>query len=303
MKISASAANSDGLRFIAKAGLEACDFSVDWYFTSASSPLYDINNITDQQIIDYFTPVRNLADELGIEIFQTHGIGCISVKSCEGGLKEYVKRARGTYLASKVLGAKYCVHHPSFDADRRYDEFLKESIDHMLESYGACNEALEETGVICCIENMHHGDKVYGHRCATSLSRAKEMAEVSDALGKNFGVCLDVGHCTVTQDDPVEAVSIIGDRLKVLHCHDNDGMWDLHQFPYVPQGVAARRHPLQIDWEAFMKALADNNYNGTFNFETWAPGPAPIRDAGEKYLAAIGRYLVSIYENALKEKK
>ncbi len=295
MKISASAANSDGLKFIAKAGFEACDFSVDWYFSSKASAVRDIFNITDQDIIDYFTPVRKLADELGIEIYQTHGLSC-SVKSLEGGLKEYVALSRGSYIASKVLGAKYCVQHPSFNCDRRYDEFLKESIDHMLESYGACNEALEETGVICCIENMHHGDKVYSHRCATSLSRATELAEVCDALGKNFGVCLDVGHCTVTEDDPVEAVSIIGDRLKVLHCHDNDGMWDLHQFPYVPQGTPPSRHPLQIDWEAFMKALADNNYNGTFNFETWAPGPEPIRDAGEKYLAAIGRYLVSRYE-------
>ncbi len=295
MKISASAANSDGLRFIAKAGFEACDFSVDWYFSSKASAVRDIFNITDQDIIDYFTPVRKLADELGIEIYQTHGLSC-SVSSLEGGIKEYVALSRGSYIASKVLGAKYCVQHPSFNCDRRYDEFLKESIDHMLETYGACNDALEETGVICCIENMHHGDKVYKHRCATSLSRAKELAEVSDALGKNFGVCLDVGHCTVTEDDPIEAVSIIGDRLKVLHCHDNDGMWDLHQFPYVPQGTPPSRHPLAIDWEAFMKALADNNYNGTFNFETWAPGPEPIRDAGEKYLAAIGRYLVSRYD-------
>ncbi len=295
MKISAAAANSDGLRLIARAGFEACDFSLDWYFSSKASAVRDIFNITDQDIIDYFTPVRKLADELGIEIYQTHGLSC-SVNSLEGGLKEYVALSRGSYIASKVLGAKYCVQHPSFNCDRRYDEFLKESIEHMLETYGACNDALEETGVICCIENMHHGDKVYSHRCATSLSRAKELAEVCDALGKNFGVCLDVGHCTVTEDDPVEAISIIGDRLKVLHAHDNDGMWDLHQFPYVPQGKASSRNPMFIDWEAFMKALAESNYNGTFNFETWAPGPEQIRDSGQKYLAAIGRYLVSRYE-------
>ncbi len=296
MKISATAANTATLNFIAKAGFEACDFNVDWYFTNKASAVYDIYNISDQDIIDYFTPLRKLADELGIEIYQTHGLGCVVVDDFEGGLKEYAARARGAYLASKVLGAKYCVQHPSFNINCQYDLNRQQSVDHMFETYSACNDALEEFGIICCIENMHHGDPVYRHRCATSLSRAKDMASLCDALGKNFGVCLDVGHCTVTEDDPVEAVNIIGNRLKVLHTHDNDGMWDLHQFPFVPQGTPPSRHPMSIDWEAFMKALADNNYNGTLSFETSAPGPAPIRDAGQKYLAAIGRYLVSRYE-------
>ncbi len=296
MKISATGANTNGLQFLARAGFEACDFNVDWYFTSKASPLYDIYNVTDQQIIEYFTPLRKLADELGIEIFQTHGLGCVVVGDFEGGLKEYVARARGAYLASKVLGAKYCVQHPSFDCTCPYDINRKRSVNHMLETYSACNEALEEFGIICCIENMHHTNLAYRHRAATSLSRAKDMAERADTLGKNFGVCLDVGHCTVTEDDPVEAVYILGDRLKVLHTHDNDGMWDLHQFPYVPQGKPPSRNPMKIDWELFMKALADIGYSGTLSFETGAPGPAPIRDAGQKYLAAIGRYLVSRYD-------
>ena len=296
MKISACGANPTGLNRLAKAGFNACDFNVGWYFSSKSSAVYDIYNLTDQDIIDYFTPLRKLADELGIEIYQTHGLGCVVVDDFEGGIKEYADRARATYLASKVLGAKYCVQHPSFDCTCPYDINRKRSIEHMLMAYSACNEALEEFGIVCCIENMHHTSPAYRHRAATSLSRTKDMAERCDTLGKNFGVCLDVGHCTVTGDDPIEAVYILGDRLKVLHTHDNDGMWDLHQFPYVPQGKAPSRHPLSIDWEAFMKALADVGYEGSLSFETSAPCPAPIADSAYKYLAAIGRYLVSRYD-------
>lgn len=303
MKISKTAGSIKGLDLLKETGFEACDFSVGGAFNPIKGKFADMSEATDEKIYEIYAPIREHADKIGIEIFQTHGIGTFSVKDCPGGLEDYVARARATYLASKILGAKYCVHHPSFINGRRYELGMQEAIEHMLTSYGACNDALEEMGVVCCIENMHHTDVVHRHRAATNLSRASELAQISDALGKNFAVGLDIGHCTVTQDDPVQAIYILGDRIACLHCHDNDGIMDRHQMPYVPQAAPASHHPIKIDWEGVMKALADVGYKGTLSFELTPPGPPPVNVAGYKYLAAIGRYFVSIYENSLKEKK
>ncbi len=298
MKISANASTCDGLLRLKNAGFDACDFGLGWHFKE-TGPFSDIINVKPSDVVEYFSEIKEYADKIGIEIFQTHGDFSGQVSSYPKGSKEYVAHARCNFYATKTLGAKYCVEHPYINLERHYDVNLKQSIDEAIAVYREYIPALEETGVLCCLENMHHSDKVYGHRCPTTLSRAKEMADMCDVLGKNFAICLDVGHCMVTEDDPIEALEIIGDRLVCLHTHDNDGMWDLHQFPYVPQGTPPSHHPMAIDWDAFMTKLAKIGYKGTLNFEAGAPCPAAVRDSAYRYLAAIGRYLASVYEKNL----
>ncbi len=302
MRVSKSVWSEWELDVLAAAGITNCDYSLSAMFVPKGR-FSDIFSVTDRQIYDIYAPIREKADKLGIKIPMTHGLGDAIVKECKGGIKEYVARSRATYLASKILGAKYCVQHPSYNSNRKYEIGMNEEIEHMIYAYGSCNDALEETGVICCIENMFSHDEIQHHRCPTNLSRAKEMVTVSDALGKNFAVCFDIGHSIVTEDDPVQAIYTLGDRIVCLHAHGGDGMWDLHQMPYVPQGIAASCHPIFVDWNAVMKALADIGYKGDLNFEVGFSSPAPVRVSEAKYLNAIGKHLVSVYEKALKEKK
>ena len=290
------------LDVLAKAGIPCCDYSVSGMF-DPKGRFEDIFSVTDEQIYDIYAPIREKSDRLGIKIPMTHGLGGVQVRYCKDGIKEYVARSRATYVASKILGATHIVQHPSYSADRKYEIGMQQEIEHMIWAYGACNEALEETGIVCCIENMFTHDYIHHHRCPTNLSRAKELATVSDALGKNYGVCLDIGHCIVTEDDPVQAIYTLGERIKCIHAHGGDGMWDLHQMPYVPQAIAASHSPVLIDWDAVMKALADVGFTNVLNFEVGFASPSPCRVAEAKYLAAIGNYLASVYENALKEKK
>ena len=282
-------------------GITDCDYSVSGMF-DPKGRFEDIFSVTDDMIYDIYAPIREKADNLGITISLTHGLGGVLVSSCKNGIKEYVARSRATYLAAKILGAKLIVQHPSYSSDRKYEIGREQEIEHMIYAYGACREALEETGIVCCIENMFSHDFIRHHRCPTNLSRAKELATVSDALGKNYGVCLDIGHCIVTEDDPVGAIHTLNDRILCIHAHGGDGMWDLHQKPYVPQGIAASHHPIMVDWEGVMKALADIGYNGTLNFEVGFTCPPEVRASESRYLNAIGKYLVSVYKNALKEK-
>ena len=301
MKISKSVWSEWELDVLASAGITCCDYSVSGMF-DPKGRFEDIFSVTDEQIYDIYAPIREHADRLGIEIPMTHGLGGVQVRYCKDGIKEYVARARATFVAAKILGATHIVMHPSYKTDRKYEIGKDEEIEHMIWAYGACNDALEQTGVVCCIENMFTHDYVRHHRCPTNLSRASELATVSDALGKNFAVCFDIGHSIVTEDDPVDAIYALGDRIVCLHAHGGDGMWDLHQMPYVPQGVAASHHPIFIDWDKVMVALADIGYKGNLNFEVGFSSPAPCRVAEAKYMNAIGKYLVQVYEKTLKEK-
>ena len=299
MKLSKSISNIAGMTDISNAGFGAGDFQLGWYF-GASGPFADVMNVRDEDVTAYFANIKAKADELGFEIFQTHGSFSGQVSSYPGGPAEYVRRAELDFIATKALGAKYCVQHPYINLNRRYDVCREQSIEEAIAVYREYIPALEKTGVICCLENMHHSDLVYKHRCCTTLSRAQEMADMCDVLGENFAICLDIGHCTVTEDDPIEAIEICGDRLVCLHTHDNDGIWDLHSYPFNPQSVWGRHRPkktepIKIDWVLLMKTLKKVGYKGTLNFEIGCIGPVPM--AFYRYLAAIGRYLSDIFEN------
>ena len=299
MKLSKSVANIATMTAIKECGFDACDFQLGWYF-GANGPFADVMNVNDEDVIKYFSDIKQKADEMGMEVFQTHGSFSGQVSSYPGGPAEYVRRAELDFIATKALGAKYCVQHPYINLNRRYDVCREQSIKEAIHVYREYIPALEKTGVICCLENMHHGDLVYKHRCCTTLSRAQEMADMCDELGKNFAICLDIGHCTVTEDDPIEAVEICRHRLVCLHTHDNDGIWDLHSYPFNPQSIwgkdrPRKTKPIQIDWPLLMKTLKKVGYNGTLNFEIGCIGPVP--NAFYRYLAAIGRYLDGIFTN------
>ena len=50
---------------------------------------------------------------------------------------------------------------------------------------------------------------------------------------KLFGFCLDTGHLLIVCRDVYAAIIELGDRLIALHVHDNDGVHDDHNAPFV----------------------------------------------------------------------
>ena len=167
-----------------------------------------------------------------------------------------------------------------------------------MEFYKRLGDTLEKYDVYCCIENMWVCDPVYGHICSTILSHAEDMVEMCEVLGDRYKICVDVGHGTLTQDNPCEMVRISGDKLVCLHTHDNDGILDLHSYPFTPAGkpYGTSWKPMRIDWTDFMKALDDVNYRGNLNFEVGCWVPEPLHEASYTYLAEIGNYLTSLRE-------
>ena len=57
--------------FLKEAGFDGCDFSLGHYF-SRGGVFGDIYNVTDEQIKEHFTMLREEAAKVGFEICQTH---------------------------------------------------------------------------------------------------------------------------------------------------------------------------------------------------------------------------------------
>ncbi len=127
-----------------------------------------------------------------------------------------------------------------------------------------------------------------------------EVIRAHDTLaeeGYRVGVCLDTGHCHINKYfsyDVAEAVRVLGKRIRMLHVHDNSRNADAHFAP----GMGS------IKWESVMQALADVGYEGAMNFEL-QPGriPEEARAEYERFCVAMGRYLISLFEARVNERR
>ncbi len=300
MKISVSngcyVSETEQFQYFKDCGFDAADFSLGKYF-NRDGMFGDISNITDKQIKEHFTILKECADKAGFFIGQTHSAFTGHPGGYDFDYEEIVKRQIASIKATHYLGSKYCVIHPIIMPGRRYDYLKQEAFDKSVEFYRQLIPTLEKYDVYCCIENMWVSDPVHKHICSTILSHAQEMVDMCNVLGDRFKICIDVGHAPLTQDDPVKMVHICGDKLAVLHAHEVDGISDLHTIPYSKFGKPIGTSPMRINWEEFMKALKEENYQGTLSFEIGIPGPRELHKAGLEYLAAIANYLVSVYDN------
>ena len=73
--------------------------------------------------------------------------------------------------------------------------------------------------------------------------------------------CLDSGHTNVAVGGGClsvpDYIRYFGDRIKMLHLHDNDGVNDQHLIP----GFG------YINWPAVFDALEEVGYDGYYNYE------------------------------------
>lgn len=115
-----------------------------------------------------------------------------------------------------------------------------------------------------------------------------EAIDILKGEGYLVGACYDTGHANVAGLDQREAITTLGNRLKMLHVHDNFGK-DQHQAPFCGQ----------IDWNDVMEGLAAINYTGDFNYEV---NPAKIPECARKdyarYLIEVAKHLFTIYDKA-----
>ena len=186
---------------------------------------------------------REYTDKIGIYCNQTHGavpfVGKAFSKEDNEKTFDNVKR---TIEVSHILGAKYCVLHPSSDC----------SIKENAERFKLLKEVAHKNDVILAIENMPS---------ATLFGKPEDFLELLKEIDDDhFAFCLDIGHAEIeyTGSSAVDFINKMGNKLVCLHIHDNDKGNDIHQLPY----------SYLVNFEEIWKALKANNFQGDITFET-----------------------------------
>jgi sugar phosphate isomerase/epimerase len=247
---------------------------------------------SDEEIAAYFCDLRAYAESLGIKIVQTHGRieGFRNIKEEDDAL---VKNARLDMLATKSLGAKYCVFHTvttifmGKDADPKLMHFLHDDFYLRIMPYA------KQYGVVICTETF--GDAPGTGVCDffgqmdEFVNAYNRIASIDDNE-KYFKVCMDVGHTNKAlrfagNPTPQDAVLRLGKAIVVTHLHDNDGITDQHKIPMTGT----------ISWSAVLDALDQIGFDGYYNLEL------NLRHFGADFSVQTARFGVEVMQYMLQK--
>ena len=182
--------------------------------------------------------------------------------------------------AMKMLGVDCAVLHPNAPTVVMKDFDRKKAFDSVMAHLAPYAEYAAKVGLSVVVENMRviHGMR-HSHRYCQDPD---ELCEIADALG--IGVCWDFGHANVSGVHQSEAIAYIGDRLKMVHVHDNCAMADEHNMPFTGN----------VDWQDAMHGLALVSFDGVFDLElSPARFPAPLRKSHARLALETAQYLMT----------
>ena len=213
---------------------------------------FDYRSLSEEEVYAHFAEVKKLADKHGVTINQTHIPYAVFPTYLDDSYFELVKKG---IAATSALGAKYAVIHPfPFPLYKKRDFWVQERA-FSLKWFKRLIPCLEQYGVVCCLENIYDWDNSEIRH--TGFSNAKNLAELVQELGDNFGTCLDTGHYHLYGGTQEQAIREFGKTLKVLHIHDCYGIKDDHTIPMLGS----------IDWSNFVPTLREVGYEGVLNME------------------------------------
>lgn len=276
----------DCVKRLHKAGYE----DVDLNFCLMNQ--YDLE-LTNDKWMDWVKEMGQLLAQLNMTAEQAHTpfynvLDPSSVKDVDH-TEEMVRRS---IIAAGELGVKAMVIHVGthfFDND--YKKILRDNVEYLKPHV----ELAAKYNMSIAVENLFDKmDPKLGYRRRRYSARVDEVLDVVDTLKKsydNVGVCWDFGHANEMGWDQPQALEMIGDRLIALHVQDNYGVTDDHLLPY--HGT--------VQWEPIMRTLKKIGYKGVFAYETHKAAmrvPEPLIDALLAYSLELGKYLISLYDEA-----
>lgn len=235
-------------------GADAVDIMInhEGYESNSINNPNSIYSKGDEAIIAYYTKAKEKADELGMEIYQTHG-RMLGYTLDEAHNQLTLANARIDCMVTAVLGAKYCVMHgPSrhkIGKDAQ-NEVLRELNYKMFQD--VIPHALRH-GIFVASESLGEDSDEFFYKYG--------MLQNIPGADKALAICLDVGHTNVgIQGKGITVGDVIrqyGTNVGCLHLHDNNGLKDQHKMP----GMG------DIDWKDLVDALKEVEYQGVYNLE------------------------------------
>ena len=258
----------------ARVGFDAMDYSL---YQGSKRLVLDLG--VEGTIEEQGATIKRIAEKHGLVIGQTHAP--FGFRAGDATEEEILEVYRGAVRATAALGANKMVLHPIKFDDCANGYRQEECFDLNHRVFDRLRPTLREYGVKGMLENMFLTVRVEGIPCLvrTIYSTGEELRRAADALGEEFGVCLDSGHALITGEDLPATVRAIGGKLGVLHLHDNDGERDDHLPPYLGK----------LDFDALILALREVGYEGNINFEVdFVRIPEDLIEIQMKYLHEVG---------------
>lgn len=138
---------------------------------------------------------------------------------------------RALEVAEKVP-FKYLIQHLGHTTDE-YDDYKIEAAFSSLEDL--------------CLFAKHRGVEILLENIPNRLSSAERLINFNLVTHLNLNFCFDTGHANIMEG--VEAAfTLMRDRIRSTHVHDNNGTLDNHLFPTLATGGS-------IDWKRAMELL------------------------------------------------
>ncbi len=263
---------TEGFAMLKRAGFSCADFSLNSYLLNTNIYRSELNEFFSRSIHEltqFFAPHKKAAQEAGITVNQMHMPYPIYVPTGDRELNDYLwnEVAPKSVELCAFFGCPHLVVH-GFKLARFLgsEEAEWERTQAFLDSVAP---RAKELGVVLCIENLYGG--IGGHIVGGPCCDAKKAAERIDRMNEKYhaevlGFCFDTGHANLVGLDFERFLSTLGDRLKVLHIHDNDGISDLHQIPFT--FAKTRENKSSTDWDGFLRGLKGIGFDGVLSFET-----------------------------------
>jgi sugar phosphate isomerase/epimerase len=156
------------------------------------------------------------------------------------------------------LGASRCYVVPGHDASRS-------GLIHFADACAVLADFAAARMLRLCVEH------VPGRALSTVAGTLAWLGQIQhDALD----LLLDVGHCLISDEDPVQAVLAAGARLGYVHLDDNDSVSDLH-WPLLTGRLTAEM------LDALLNVLDTDDYDGGVALELNPANADPIRALAE----------------------
>lgn len=204
-------------------------------------------------------------------------------------LDEQIRRG---IIAAGILGIKWLVIHAATDWDSVTQ--VKSSKEKSLEYFKPLLEFAAKNNVGIAIENLWEMNIAPKRRYC---SFAEELVDLVDSLPfDNVGICWDFEHSAIMQQDQMQALALVGDRLKATHISDYYDKVHDHILPY--NGIS--------DIDDMLRSLAQLDYKGDFTYETHRHTmrvPDELIKPALVYSVEVGNYLIKRCENFRKELK
>ena len=196
--------------------------------------------------------IRAWLRDFGLTLLDIHGP--VGPEKNWFSLVEYERRAGVEMVANRLemhaaLGGTGVVmmHAPAITVKTTpaEAEVVRAKTAALRKSLQELSPVIRRTGVPIALEN-------------TFEDRFEVIAEIFGAFPPEIvGLCYDSGHGHLGENRGLDFLAAHGDRLLALHLHDNDGVGDQHQPPYMGT----------LDWARLATVLAGSAYCRELSFE------------------------------------